>query len=52
MEQIYAEILRSGSTASVEAQLWPMKTIFAMQGVESSETPARDEINTEVIVEP
>ena len=32
MEQIYAEILRSGSTASVEARLWPMKTIFELQG--------------------
>jgi phosphoenolpyruvate phosphomutase len=51
MEQVYAEILRSGSTASVESQLWPMKTIFALQGVES-ETPAPVEVPAEVIIEP
>jgi phosphoenolpyruvate phosphomutase len=47
MEQIYAEILRSGSTASVEAKLWPMKTIFGLQGVASVEKP----VVAEVIVE-
>lgn len=36
MEETYAEILRSGSTATVESRLWPMKTIFGLQGV----TPA------------
>jgi phosphoenolpyruvate phosphomutase len=36
MEDVYAEILRSGSTATVEGRLWPMKTIFGLQGV----TPA------------
>jgi phosphoenolpyruvate phosphomutase len=36
MEEIYAEILLSGSTATVESRLWPMKTIFGLQGV----TPA------------
>src|SRR5207302_7302224 len=47
MEQLYAEILRSGSTASVEAQLWPMKTIFALQGVTSVEKPVADEVIVE-----
>ena len=47
MEQLYAEILRSGSTASIESQLWPMKTIFALQGVTSVEKP----VAAEVIVE-
>ncbi len=32
MEQIYAEILRSGSTALIEERLWPMKSIFELQG--------------------
>ena len=47
MEQLYAEILRTGSTASVEAQLWPMKTIFALQGVTSVEKPVADEVIVE-----
>jgi phosphoenolpyruvate phosphomutase len=34
MERVYGEILRSGSTASVEDQLWSMKAIFELQGVE------------------
>jgi phosphoenolpyruvate phosphomutase len=33
MEHAYAEIMRSGSTASIEDQLWPMKAIFELQGV-------------------
>ncbi len=33
MEETYAEILRSGSTATVEGRLWPMKTIFGLQGM-------------------
>lgn len=33
MEQAYAEILRSGSTASIEERLWSMKAIFELQGV-------------------
>ncbi|MEA2162977.1 MAG: phosphoenolpyruvate phosphomutase [Thermoanaerobaculia bacterium] len=44
MERVYAEILRSGSTASVEDELWPMQTIFKLQGVANGEkrdaTPA------------
>jgi phosphoenolpyruvate phosphomutase len=47
MERIYAEILRSGSTASVEADLWPMKRIFALQGVETVESPAAEEVIVE-----
>ena len=43
MEHVYAEILRSGSTASVEGDLWPMQTIFALQGVTSAEKPAEEE---------
>jgi phosphoenolpyruvate phosphomutase len=39
MEHVYAEILRTGSTASVEAQLWPMQRIFEMQGVTNVEEP-------------
>ena len=34
MERAYAEILRTGSTESVESRLWPMKTIFELQGTE------------------
>jgi phosphoenolpyruvate phosphomutase len=34
MEHAYAEILRSGSTASIEPRIWPMKTIFDLQGTE------------------
>jgi len=33
MESIYAEILRSGSTATVEDQLWPVKAVLEMQGL-------------------
>lgn len=32
MEQAYAEILCSGSTASIEEQLWPMEAVFELQG--------------------
>jgi len=32
MEQVYAEIRSTGSTASVEGRLWPMKAIFELQG--------------------
>ena len=32
MEQIYAEILRSGSTTLIEERLWPMKAVFELQG--------------------
>lgn len=39
MEETYAEILRSGSTATVEGRLWPMKTIFVLQGMAPA-TPA------------
>jgi phosphoenolpyruvate phosphomutase len=37
MERTYAEILRTGSTASVEAGLWPIASIFAMQGMDELE---------------
>lgn len=40
MEQTYAEILRSGSTALIEDRLWPMKAIFEVQGVEEAEPVA------------
>jgi phosphoenolpyruvate phosphomutase len=40
MEHAYAEILRSGSTASIEDQLWPMKAIFELQGVADVEPAA------------
>jgi len=33
MERAYAEIMRSGSTASIEDQLWPMKAVFELQGL-------------------
>ncbi|MEA2719974.1 MAG: hypothetical protein QOJ39_1838, partial [Candidatus Eremiobacteraeota bacterium] len=33
----YAEILRTGSTASVEDELWPIASIFAMQGMDELE---------------
>lgn len=49
MERVYAEILRSGSTASVEKDLWPMKTIFKLQGV--GEKQPDEEVPVEVIVE-
>jgi phosphoenolpyruvate phosphomutase len=39
MEQAYAEILRSGSTASIEERLWPMKAIFEVQGVADDVEP-------------
>ena len=40
MERTYAEILRTGSTASVEDELWPIASIFAMQGMDELEEPA------------
>ncbi|MDT5063721.1 MAG: phosphoenolpyruvate phosphomutase [Acidobacteriota bacterium] len=40
IEHAYAEILRSGSTTSIEDQLWPMKAIFELQGVADVETVA------------
>jgi phosphoenolpyruvate phosphomutase len=40
MEDAYAEIMRSGSTASIEDQLWPMKAIFELQGVTEVEPVA------------
>jgi phosphoenolpyruvate phosphomutase len=40
MEETYAEILRTGSTASVESRLWPMKTIFGLQGMAQAEPVA------------
>jgi len=47
MERVYAEILRSGSTATVEAELWPMQTIFELQGVAKAEKPAAEEVIVE-----
>jgi phosphoenolpyruvate phosphomutase len=32
MEETYAEILRTGSTASVESRIWPMEAVFEVQG--------------------
>ncbi|HYO14896.1 MAG TPA: isocitrate lyase/phosphoenolpyruvate mutase family protein [Thermoanaerobaculia bacterium] len=32
MEETYAEILRTGSTASVEGRIWPMEAVFEVQG--------------------
>ena len=40
MEQAYAEILRSGSTALIEERLWAMKAIFELQGVTDIEPVA------------
>ena len=40
MEQAYAEILRSGSTALIEERLWSMKAIFELQGVTDIEPVA------------
>lgn len=37
MERAYAEILRSGSTASIEEHLWPMQAIFELQGLDPVE---------------
>jgi phosphoenolpyruvate phosphomutase len=44
MEHTYAEILRSGSTALIEEQLWPMKAIFKLQGVADVEPVAASAI--------
>ncbi|MEA2490807.1 MAG: phosphoenolpyruvate phosphomutase [Acidobacteriota bacterium] len=46
MELAYAQILRSGSTASVEDHLMPMKSIFELQG---HETDLRGELRAEVV---
>jgi phosphoenolpyruvate phosphomutase len=45
MERVYAQILQSGSAAAVEEQLWPMKSIFELQGLDELELVAasRDE---------
>lgn len=37
MEETYAEILRSGSTAAVEGRLWPMKRVLGLQGMALAE---------------
>lgn len=44
MERAYAEIIRSGSTASIEDQLWPMKAVFALQGLTDVEPIAANAI--------
>ena len=46
MERTYAEILRTGSTASVEHELWPIASIFAMQGMDELE-PAAERASAE-----
>jgi phosphoenolpyruvate phosphomutase len=38
MEHAYAEIMRSGSTASIEDQLWPMNAVFELQGATEVES--------------
>ena len=40
MERAYAEIMRNGSTASIEDQLWPMKAVFELQGLTDVEPVA------------
>lgn len=40
MELVYEQILRSGSTVSVESHLMPMKSIFELQGHEAEERVA------------
>lgn len=40
MEQAYAEILRSGSTALIEERLWSMDAIFELQGDTKAEPVA------------
>lgn len=47
MERVYAEILRSGSTASVDAELWPMKAIFELQGVAAGDKQPVEEVVVE-----
>lgn len=47
MERVYTEILRSGSTASVDAELWPMKTIFELQGVAAGDKQPAEEVIVE-----
>lgn len=32
MEETYEEILRTGSSASVEGRIWPMRSVFELQG--------------------
>ena len=44
MERAYAEIIRSGSTASIEDQLWPMKAVFELQGLTDVEPIAANAI--------
>jgi phosphoenolpyruvate phosphomutase len=44
MERAYAEIMRSGSTASIEDQLWPMKAVFELQGVTDVELIAANAV--------
>lgn len=34
MERVYSEILQSGSTATVEGELWPIQSIFELQGAQ------------------
>jgi phosphoenolpyruvate phosphomutase len=45
MERAYAEIMRSGSTASIEDQLWPMKAVFELQGLTDVEPIAANAIS-------
>lgn len=52
MERAYAEIMRSGSTASIEDQLWPMKAVFDLQGVIDVETIAANAIARGATSEP
>jgi phosphoenolpyruvate phosphomutase len=47
MERVYAEILRSGSTATVEPELWPMRSIFDLQGVEKEKKAVAEEVIVE-----